>query len=158
MHEGLDRADIDDAPLVAGSDPRNACVTLNTPVRLIAIISSQSLITASRCAGHAVAPRDAGVVDQDGDRADGVGDPFCHRGAGRAVGDIERKTVGGAAGVADQFCGFFCAFRVDIERDHPCALAGIADCDRAADAGACAGDDRDLVLKEGHGVVSSAYF
>ena len=54
--------------------------------------------------GHAVAARDAGVVDQDGDRADRVGDLFGHRDAGRAVGDVERETVDGAAGVADQFC------------------------------------------------------
>ena len=106
-------------------------------------------------ARHAVAPRDAGVVDQDGDRADRVGDLFCHRGAGRAVGDIERKTVDGAAGVADQFRGFRSTRRVDIERDHPRALAGIADRDRAPDAGARAGDDRDVRLKEGHGGVSS---
>ena len=47
MHEGLDRADIDDAPLAGAQGARNACVTLNTPVRLMAMMSSQSLITAS---------------------------------------------------------------------------------------------------------------
>ena len=41
------------------------------------------------------------------------------------------------------------ACRVDIERDHPRALAGIADRDRAADAGAGAGDDCDVVLEAG---------
>src|SRR4029453_11422148 len=34
-------------PLVARNGPRKACVTLNTPVRLVAMMSSQSLITAS---------------------------------------------------------------------------------------------------------------
>ena len=57
-------------------------------------------------AHHAVAAGDARVVDQDGDRADRGGGLFCHRRAGRAVGDIERKTVDGAAGVADQPGGF----------------------------------------------------
>ena len=45
-------------------------------------------------------------------------------------------------------------FGVDIERDHPRALAGIADRDRAADAGARAGDDRDVGCEKGHGVSS----
>ena len=42
-------------------------------------------------------------------------------------------------------------FLVDIEHDDPRALAGITQRDRASDAGACAGDDRDVGRKQRHG-------
>jgi len=38
---------------------------LKTPVRLIAMMSSQSLITASAAPSNAVAAGDAGIVDQN---------------------------------------------------------------------------------------------
>jgi len=42
-------------------------------------------------------------------------------------------------------------FLVHIEQHHPRGLAGIAERDRAPDAGACAGDDSNVVLEKGHG-------
>ena len=47
MDEGLDRADIDDPSLAARYGSRKAYVTLKTPFKLIAMMSSASLITAS---------------------------------------------------------------------------------------------------------------
>ena len=56
-----------------------------------------------------------------------------------------------AAGGANLGRGFAGRLAIDVEREDLRALAGIAERDGAADAGACAGDDRDVVLqKPGH--------
>ena len=65
--------------------------------------------------------------------------------------DVERETLRLAAGIADFLRRFGRRLLVDVEQHHLRALAGIADRDRAADAGACAGDDRDVILEKGHG-------
>ena len=102
-------------------------------------------------AQHAVAAGDAGIVDQDRDLPDLVGDLFCHRDAVVAPGDVEREAFGLAAGVADFLRRFGRRLLVHVEQHHARALAGIAVRDRAPDAGACAGDDRDVILEKGHG-------
>ena len=102
-------------------------------------------------AQHAVAAGDAGIVDQDRDLADFFGDAPGHRDAVVAFGDVEQEALRLAAGVAD-FAGH--AGRrllVHVEQHHARALAGIAFRDRAPDAGACAGDDSDVILEKGHG-------
>ena len=53
------------------------------------------------CAQHAVAAGDAGIVDQDRDLPDLFGDLLGHRDAVVALGDVEQKALGLAAGVAD---------------------------------------------------------
>ncbi len=69
-------------------------------------------------------------------------------------GDVERKTLGLAAGVADLLRRLRRRLLVDVEQHHPRALARIAERDGAPDAGAGAGDDRDMVPEKGHGVSS----
>ena len=101
-------------------------------------------------AQHAVAADDAGIVDEDRDLADLVGDLLRHRDAVLASGDIERKALGLAAGVADFLRGFRRGFLVHVEQHDPRALAGISVRDRAPDAGACAGDDGDMIFEKGH--------
>src|ERR1700738_4491199 len=123
-------------PLAARRASRNACVTLKTPVRLIAMMSSQSPITAS---GAPVMPLRRG--------GRGV---CCHRDAVFAFGDVEYKTFRLAAGIANLLCRFGRRLLVDVEQHHPRALAGITERDRAPDAGSCAGDDRDMVLQKRH--------
>ena len=101
------------------------------------------------CVGdERVAPVDAGIVDEDRDRAELVGDLRGDGTAGRMIGDVERKTFRLAAGVADFGGRGSGSFTVDVERCDLCALARKSDGDRAADAGACAGDGRDVVLQE----------
>ncbi len=101
-------------------------------------------------AQHAVAADDAGIVDQDRDLPDLVGDLPRHRDAVLASGDIEHKAVRTAAGVADLLRGLGCRLLVPVEQDDPRTLAGIADRDGAPDAGACTGDDGDVILEKGH--------
>ena len=104
-----------------------------------------------RRAQHAVAANDAGIVDEDRDLPDLVGDLSRHRDAVLAPGDVERKAFGTSAGVADFLRGFRRRLLVPVEQHDARALAGVADRDRAADAGACAGDDGDVILEKGHG-------
>jgi hypothetical protein len=56
-----------------------------------------------------------------------------------------------AAGVADFLRRLGRGLLVPIEQHDPRALAGIAGRNRAPDAGACAGDDGDVILEKGHG-------
>ena len=115
------------------------------------MMSSQSLDHGLRRAEHAVAADDAGIVDEDRDLPDLVGDLLRHRDAVFAVGDVEREAFGLAAGVADFLRGLRRRLLVPVEQHDARALAGIAERDRAPDAGACAGDDGDLILEKGHG-------
>ena len=62
------------------------------------------------------------------------------------------KAVRLAAGLADLFRGLGGRFLVHVEQHDARALACIARRDRAADAGAGAGDDGDVILQKGHGV------
>ena len=101
-------------------------------------------------AQHAVAADDAGIVDEDRDLPDLVGDLLCHRDAIFALRDVERKALRLAAGVADFLRGFRRGLLVPVEQHDPRALARIAVRDRAPDAGACAGDDSDMILEKGH--------
>jgi hypothetical protein len=79
-----------------------------------------------------------------------AGDLPGHRDAVLAPGDVERKTFRLAAAIANLLRGFARRLLVDVEQHHARALARIAGCDRAPDAGACAGDDRDVVFEKGH--------
>ena len=115
------------------------------------MMSSQSLDHGFRRAQHAVAADDAGIVDEDRDLPDLVGDLLRHRGAILAPGDIERKALGLAAAVADFLGRFGSRLLFPVEQHHPRALARIARGDRAPDAGACAGDDCDVIFEKGHG-------
>ena len=114
------------------------------------MMSCQSLITASGIAREGVAAVDAGIVHQDRDRPDLVGDLFGDRAAGRAVGHVEREALRLAAGIEDLLGGFGGRLAVDVEHHDLRALARIAERDRAPDAGARAGDDRDVVFEKGH--------
>jgi len=102
-------------------------------------------------AQHAVAAGDAGIVDEDRYLSDLVGDLSRHRDAILAFGDIEGKALGLAAGVADFLRRIGRRLLVHVEQHHSRAFAGVAFRDRAPDAGAGAGDDRDVVLEKGHG-------
>ena len=103
-------------------------------------------------AQHAVAANNAGIVDQDRDLPDLVGDLFRHRDAVFAVRDIEREALGLGAGVANFLRGLSRRLLVPVEQHDPRALAGVSVRDRAPDAGACAGDDSDMILEKGHAV------
>ena len=77
------------------------------------------------------------------------------RAAGRPVGHVERE--GCALPPASRICcgGLGRRLAVDVEHGDLRALARIAERDRAADAGASAGDRRDVVFeKPGHALSS----
>ena len=100
---------------------------------------------------HAVAADDAGIVDQDRDLPDLVGYLLCHRDAILAPGDVERKTFGLGAGIADFLRGLRRRLLVPVEQHHAGPLAGVAERDGAPDTGACTRDDGDVILEKGHG-------
>ena len=97
------------------------------------------------CAQHAVAAGDAGIVDQDRDLPDFFGNLLGHRDAVVALGDVEQKTLGLAAGVADFARHIGRRLLVHVEQHDPRAFARIAVRDRAPDAGTCAGNDCDVI-------------
>ena len=102
-------------------------------------------------AQHAVAPRDAGIVDQDRDLADLFGDAFGDLDAVLAFCYVQHKAFGLSACLADLLrrrrrCCF-----IKVEQRHLRALPRIAERDRAADARARAGDDRDVAFEQRHG-------
>src|SRR5262249_26068745 len=128
-------------PLLARSGSRNACVTLKTPLRLIAMMSCQSFSTASASAVKTLRRVDPGVVDEDRDVADLLGDLLGDREAILAIRDVERKALRAAASVADLLRGLRRRRLVDVEQHDARALARKAGGDRAADAGGGARDD-----------------
>src|SRR5258708_1902004 len=126
-------------PLVARSCSTKACVTLNTPFKLMAMMSCQSLTTASGSAVEALRRVDAGIVDQTRIVA-ALARDFCrHHPAGFAVGHIECEGLRLAAGIEDLLRGLGGRIAVHIENDHLSALARVAKRDRAPDARARAG-------------------
>ena len=64
---------------------------------------------------------------------------------------LSASQFGLAAGMTDFLRGLGGRLLVDVEQHRVRALAGITERDRAPDAGAGAGDDRDMVLEKGHG-------
>jgi hypothetical protein len=109
-------------------------------------------------AQHAVAADNAGIVDQDRDLPDLVGDLLCHRDAVFAVRDIEREAFGLGAGVANFLRGLSRRLLVPVEQHHAGALAGVAQRDGAPDPGACTGNDGDVILEKRHGISSAFGF
>jgi hypothetical protein len=79
------------------------------------------------------------------------GDLFGDSDAVVTLGDVEEIAHRLAAGIFDFFCHIGCRRLVRVEQHHACAFAGIAVRNRAPDAGACAGDDSDVILEKWHG-------
>src|ERR1700686_5369339 len=84
-------------------------------------------------AEHAVAPGDAGIVDQDRDRPDLVGDLCCGGNAVVALGHVERKTFRFSAGTAGFLRRLGGPLLIDVEHHPPRALPRIARRDRPSD-------------------------
>jgi hypothetical protein len=98
-----------------------------------------------------IAASDAGIVYENGYLAELFGNLRRHCAACRAVADIECEGLRLAAGIADRLRGLGRRVGVNVERGHARALARVAEGDGAANAGAGAGDDRNVVLeKSGH--------
>src|SRR5262249_33938523 len=96
-----------------------------------------------------IAARNSGVIHENGYLAELLCDLHRDRTAGIAVGDIQRE---GLRLATDHSGGFGRRLTIDVERGNGRALAGITEGDGAADAGACAGHDRNVVQEEsGHG-------
>ena len=113
-------------------------------------MSCQSFNTASTVRGEGVAAVDAGIVDQDRDLPDLVGDLLGDRDAVIVAGDVERKAVRLAAGLANFLGHFFRGLFVEVEQHDLRAFTGVTDRDGAADAGGRTGDDGDMMLEQGH--------
>ena len=115
------------------------------------MMSSQSLITASAAPSMPLRRAMPALLTriETGPTCSAIA--FGDRDAILALGDVERETLGLAAGIADFLRRLGRRLLVDVEQHDLRALAGIAGRDRAPDAGACAGDDGDVVLEKGHG-------
>ena len=123
---------------------------LKTPLRLSEMMSFQSFATVSGLRGEGIAAGDAGIVDEDRDLPDLVGDLLGQRKAIVALGHVERKALGLAAGLADLLGGLRDRVGIDVEQHHLRALARVAGGDRPADAGTGARDDGDVVCEQCH--------
>jgi hypothetical protein len=95
-----------------------------------------------------VAPVDAGIVDQDRDRADLACDLCRDLAASNSITDVEGEILRLAAGVTDIGRRLRGGIRVDVERGNMGALFGEAKCNGAADARARAGDNRNVIVKK----------
>ena len=158
MHEGLDRADIDDASL-AGAQGREESVRHIENAGEVDRDDVFPVADHGLCrTQHAVAADDAGIVDEDRDLPDLVGDLLRDRDAAFAVRNVERKAFGLAAGIADFLRGLGRRLLIPVEQHDARPLAGIAERDRAPDAGARTGDDGDMILEKGHGAFPLAWF
>ena len=71
---------------------------------------------------------------------------------------MNTSSTPGARTMTVGFVGLGRRVAVEVERDHPRALARIADRNRPPDPGARAGDDRDMVGEKGHGGVPLVLF
>jgi len=85
--------------------------------------------------GKGVAPVDAGIVDQDRDRADVACDLRRDCAASHPIGDIEDKMLRLAAGITDIRRRLRRRLAIDVEHRELRALARIAERDGAADSG-----------------------
>src|SRR5439155_25025911 len=92
-----------------------------------------------------------GIVTKERVLPDFFGDLLPDRKTVVAFGHFENKALGLAAGVADFLRDIGRCLLVHVRYHHPRAFAGIAVRDRAPDAGAGTGDDRDMILEKGHG-------
>ena len=86
-------------------------------------------------AGKAVAPVDAGIVDQDRDRADVACDLGRDGAASRPIGDVEGEMLRLAAGVAGIRRRLGGRLAIDVEHRDVGAFARIAERNGAADPG-----------------------
>ena len=105
-------------------------------------MSSQSPATVSGSAVTRVAAVDAGVVDEDRDRADGARDLLRGVDAGGAVAHVERYRVRGMPEIGDLVPHRLGRPAVDVEDDHLGALLRVTERDRASDPRSAAGDRR----------------
>jgi hypothetical protein len=150
MHEGLDRADIDDAALARAQWREERLRYVEDAIEIERDDVVPILRDRLGLGREGVTAGDAGIIDEDRDLPDLNRDLLCKREAIIPLGHIERKTLGLAAGLADLLGGFRDGVGVDVEQHHLCALARIAGRDRPADAGAGARDDGDVVCEQGH--------
>ena len=158
MHEGLDRADIDDAALAGAQRLEEGVGDVEHAVDIDRHDVLPVLQHGSGIGGEGVAAVDAGIVDEDRDLPDLVRDLLCDGDAVLAFGDVELEAFRLAAGVADFLRGLGGGLLVDVEQHHARALVRIAGRDGAADAGAGAGDDGDVIGEQRHGVSSRFCF
>ncbi len=97
---------------------------------------------------------DAGVVEDEIDRAEVGDDLIGVRQDQLALRDIEVIGLDLGTGLLDQRLRLGETVRVHITDREPCSAAGELDGQRAADAGSGAGHDGDLVGEVGHGGLS----
>ena len=143
-------------PLAARSWARNACVTLNAPVRLTAMMSCQSLATASGSAMMALRRAMPALLTRIE-----IGPSLAATSPATARQALASVTSSGKAialkpSASISAAVFLRRLGVDVEHGEAGALARKAQRDGAADAGARAGDGGDVGGEEGrHGVAPS---
>jgi len=157
MHEGLHRAEIDDAALAGAQLRQEGLRDVEHAIQIDRQHVLPVLGDHVGIAGEGVAPRDAGIVHQHRDAADPGLDLGRHRPAGGAVGDVEGEGGRLAARFDDASGGRLRRPAIDVEHGDGCALARIAARDRLADAGAGTGDDGDVVLQQARHRISSPF-
>ena len=98
-----------------------------------------------------VAPlADAGIVHEHVEPAEFIGDPLHQRLHLNRVGDVDRLGLSRAVVLDDGVGGLARSLAVAVGDHHVSAFAGKGLGDGAANAGASARDERDLVFKPPH--------
>src|SRR3974390_643683 len=151
MDERLDRSNVDDAPLAGAQRFEERMRHVEDAVEIDRDDVFPVLDHGRAVACKRIAAVDAGIVDQDRDAPDLLGDAPGDRNAVLAPPDVELKALCEPAGLANFLRGRFGRLRVDVEQRHLRALAGIAGRNRAPDSGSRAGDDGDVIFEKWHG-------
>src|SRR6516225_12040254 len=101
MNERLDRSDIDDSPLAGAQRLEERMRHVEDAVEIDRDDVFPILDHGRAVAGERVAAVDSGIVDEDGDTADLLGDASGDRNAILAAGDVELKARGQPPGLAN---------------------------------------------------------
>src|SRR5262245_54515154 len=148
MHEGLDRADVDDAtsalPQIFQEGMRHVEHTIEVDGHDVVPVLDHR----RRLAGKGVAAVNARIVDEDADAANAGADRSGQAQTGRAVSDIERKTPRPSPIAFERRRRLLRGFGVGIERDDCRSGLGIAERNCPTDAGTRAGDGSDVVFEQ----------
>src|ERR1700733_5272907 len=123
MHKRLDRGDIHN-PALRGAERVQECVLdieRNVPVDRhdVVPVPDQRI----GIAGETVTPVDAGIVDQDRDRADLTCNLGSHGAAGLTIGNVEREGSRGSAGSTKLGRSRGCRITVYVKQRDPRTLA-----------------------------------
>src|SRR5215475_5570135 len=101
MHEGLDRADVDDPPLAPAQLRKKGMRDVEDAIKVDGHDVVPVLDHRRGLRAKGMAAIDAGIVDEDRHLPDAFADVLSKPAAGLGVGDVEAEAPGSTAGGGD---------------------------------------------------------